>query len=183
MTTRPVGVEAIAEAAREAVPAPVEQLELLAPTRFAPGSQQHAEMVERTRRGRPLNARNIATRKAIEVVRRLFGDPMVESARQLLHTPESLAAELNCTKLEAFDRLEKIRADLRRFMYAPLAAVDGQGNVVAPTFNMMVGGAVQGADGRPPWVYEGGPIIEQNQALPAPANDVSDDAASDDEAT
>lgn len=181
--TAPAGVAAIAEAAAAAVPGELEQLELLPPTRFEPGSEEHARMIERVRRdraGRPPGARNLATRRVLEVVRRLFGDPVMESARQLLHTPETLAAELGCSKLEAFDRLERIRADLRTFMYARLAPVDGQGNAVAPRFELSIGGRLQGADGRPPWDYEGGPALEasaqetqQNQGLPSPANDMS----------
>lgn len=156
--TRAAGVEAIAEAVAERLEAPAEQLELLPPTRFDPSDSRHEALrasVQRDRAGRPPGARNIATRQAIEVARRLFGDPIIESARWASHTPESLAAELGCTKGEAFDRLERIRADLRRYMYAPLAAVDGEGNAVAPTLAVVIGGG-QGAvtvDGTliPPW--------------------------------
>lgn len=195
--TRPAAVAAIAEAAEGAAAVSAagagggggggEQLALLPPTQFGEGARRHRELAERVRRdraGRPPGARNLATRDVVEYVRKVFGDPMVESARWLGHTPQTLAAELGCTALEAFELLEGIRRDLRRFMYAPLAAVDGQGNVVPPSFTMVVGGAAQGADGRPPWVYAGGPVVEQetqqNQALPAPAPEPSHAGSSHD---
>jgi hypothetical protein len=188
MTTPSASRAAIAEAVAGAIAPAAEQFELLPPTRFEPGSQQHADFVERARRGRPLGARNVATRRAVELVRRIFGDPLIESARWLLHTPESLAAELDCSKLEAWDRLERVRADLRRFMYAPLAPVDGQGQAVAPVLNLEIGGRQAGAAGRPPWDYEGGPVLEhvaeteQNQSVSAPLEPVSNGAPSNGEA-
>lgn len=162
-----------------------EQLELLPPSRFAEGKPYHVEMVEAVRRhgaGRPPGARNIATRDAVAFIRRVIGDPMIESARWLSHTPETLARELRCTPIEAFDRLERIRADLRRFMYAPLAPVDGHGNAVVPRFELTIGGAVAGGPGRVPWDYEGGPQLvqetQQNQALLASPPVASQTAAS-----
>src|SRR5437899_11449811 len=105
MPSEIAGVRAVAEAAAGAVAHEAEQLELPPATRFEPGSIEHDKMVaevKRDRAGRPPGARNIATRDAITVVRRLFGDPMVERARVLLHTPASLARELGCSQLEAF---------------------------------------------------------------------------------
>lgn len=179
--TRPVVVDAIAEAAAAAIEAtpPAAQLELLPPTRFEEGDKQHQRVVASVRRdraGRPEGARNIATREAVEFVRRVFGDPLIESARWAMHTPKSLAIELGCTKLEAFDRLEDIRKDLRRFMYAPLAAVDGQGNAVSPTLAVVIGGAdgAVSVDGRPipPW-ERAATEIKQIQPVTPTTPDVS----------
>jgi hypothetical protein len=192
--TGSAGVRAIAGAARDAAidqaVAAAEQLELL-PSRFKPGTRAHAEAVAasaRRKAGRPVGALNLATRQRIELVQRLFGDPLMESARWLLHSPDAMARELGCTTLEAFDRQEEIRKDLRRFMYAPLAPVDGDGNAVAPTFNLTIGARRAGADGRAPWDYEGGPALDitpqetqQNQALPQPPDAVSHGAASHEE--
>jgi hypothetical protein len=69
------------------------------------------ERIARDRAGRPPGARNLATRDAIAFIRRVFGDPLVERARWLRHTPETLAAELQCSKLEALAR--KIRCEPR----------------------------------------------------------------------
>jgi hypothetical protein len=148
-----------------------DQLELLPPTRFAPGSWEHGELVERierARRGRPPGARNLATRDAIAFIRRLFGDPLVESARYLAHTPETLAAELHCTKLEAFNVLEKIRADLRTFIYPRMATVDSAGQAIPPTFNMIfaANGAPADSSGAKPWEMRGNAVpkyLQQNQ--------------------
>src|SRR3990172_2633839 len=92
--------------------------------------------------GRPPGAQNLVTRQAREFVRRVFGDPLIESARWLLHTPETLAKELNCTIADAFDRLEGIRRDLRPFFYAKLAPTDAEGRPVVPQFAMVIGDRV-----------------------------------------
>jgi len=166
MSTRPAIVTAIGEAAAAAAPAPDEQLELLPPTRFEPGDEQHGRMLEsvkRQRAGRPPGARNLATRDAVDLVRRLFGDPLVESARWLLHSPQSLARELHCTTLEAFDRQESIRSDVRRYCYAPLAAVDARGNAVPPALTVLIGGAERAVSGSgeelPPWERDQGKVV------------------------
>ena len=160
-------MRAIAGAAAAAAPAEAEQLDLLpfVPTRFEPGTQQHTEFVERVRRaGRPIGAKNLAQQRVVELVRRLFGDPLVERARWLLHSPQTLAAELECSKLEAFELQDKIRADMMRYCYAPLAATDAQGKPVAPVFQMVMGGAGSAGPGAPPWVYDGGPELEAHRA-------------------
>lgn len=171
MTTRPVLVEAITAAVEAAAPAPPEQLELLPPTRFKPGEDRHADMLESVRRqraGRPPGARNMATREATEFIRRMLGEPLVERARWLLHSPESLARELGCTKLEAYDRLVDGWDALARYMHAPLAAVDARGNAIPPALTVLIGGrelAISPAgEELPPWERDH-QEIEQNQAL------------------
>lgn len=137
-----------------------EQLELVpVPSRLADGrADQVRGLVEQHRRGRPIGARNLATRQALDFVRRVLGDPLIERARMAMHTPESLAILLGCTKLEAAQHLDGIRADLQRLFYAPLAPVDGDGNAVVPSFSMHIGGAPGAAGGAPgpdakPWDY------------------------------
>jgi hypothetical protein len=172
MTTRPASIDAIAAAAAKAIDGEAEQLDLLP----LPSGESRAiaveEAVKRARaRGRPAGAQNIATREMVEFIRRTIGDPMLDSARWTLHTPESLATMLGCTRLEAFDRLEKIRADLRRFVYAPKAPEDADGNAVMPTLVLELGGTRLGGSltERPPWEY----LNEQNQGLSEDAGDVS----------
>ncbi|KPG01798.1 hypothetical protein IP86_03030 [Rhodopseudomonas sp. AAP120] len=152
------------------------QFDLLPPTRFHPVDHEgeHRKMAERVatnRRGRPPGAQNKTTREMLDFVRKTIGDPLLESARWLLHTPESLAAELGCDVAEAFDRLEKIRSDLRPYFYAKQAPVDAQGKPV-PGLTMMFsgqGGPQIAADGtpRPPWLYlqDLDAPSEQNQRL------------------
>lgn len=177
------GSEALRDAVARAMgdqsaPAPVEQLDML-PTRFDPRIDpvDHGRQIEAARRhqrGRPPGARNKTTRDAIEFIQKTIGDPMVESARWLMHTPESLARELGCDKLEAFDRLEKIRADLRPYFYAKQAPVDHDGKPI-PGLTVQIGGqgaVLIGANGEelPPWLRSqeaprSGDQVEQNQRV------------------
>ena len=165
----------IAAAAAAAKPAPAEQLDLMPPMRGSMTDherQRVEEGVRHGRAGRPPGAANKSTREMLDFIRRVIGDPMLESARQLLHTPETLSIELGCTKGEAFDRLEKIRTDLRPYFYAKQAPVDTDGKPV-PGLTVEFHGqgtARIGADGAqlPPWLYlQGEPAShekdEQNQ--------------------
>ena len=161
------GGKAVLEELEAQAPAAAEQLELLPPTRFEAGSEEHGRLVEAVRRdraGRPPGARNLATRDMVAFVRRTIGDPFHESARLLLHSPATLAAELGCSKLEAFDRLERIRADLRPFMYARLAPIDASGAAVPPTFAMVFASSRSSpaiGAGEAPWLED----FKQNGAL------------------
>lgn len=144
-----------------------EQLDMLMPPTRA-GLTKHEQTrvetaIKHDRRGRPPGARNVATREMLDFVRKTMGDPLMERFRWALHTPETLSIVLGCTKLEAFDRIDKIRADLAGYFYAKQAQVDGQGNAVTPRLTMVFPGqsAPQiGADGAPqaPWLY-----IEETQ--------------------
>jgi hypothetical protein len=172
---------AIAEVIAAAAPAPaaIEQLELMPAMRPSLTDSQ-VERVETAikadRRGRPPGAQNKATREMLEFVRKLCGDPLERRFRYAMHTPETLAIELGCTKLEAFDRLDRMWSELARYFYAQLGQVDASGNAVAPRLTMVFPGQsapALGSDGsvRPPWMY-----IEQtqeNQALSAPEQNVS----------
>jgi hypothetical protein len=179
MLTGEAGRAMLEELEAQAAP-PAEQLELLPPTRFEVGSEEHGRLVEAVRRdraGRPPGARNLATRDMVALVRRTIGDPFHESARILLHSPATLAAELGCTKLEAFDRLERIRSDLRPFMYARLAPIDASGNAVPPTFAMVFGSSRSSPASsslEPPWLED----FKQNQALDGAAVPLSHDDVS-----
>jgi hypothetical protein len=132
------------------------------------------------RRGRPAGAQNLATRDMLDFCRRVFGDPVMRGFQWLEHTPETLAAVLGCTRLEAFDRLETIRKSLQPLFYANQAPVDAEGKAV-PFFALTVGGASSSAPGaKPPWLYDGGPTVEheENQSLSAPDPAQSHDAKS-----
>lgn len=179
------GKAAVAEviSAGAAEPA-IEQLDMLMPPTRASMTAAEERRVEasikRDRAGRPPGARNIATRQMLDFVRKTMGDPLMERFRWAMHTPESLSIELGCTKLEAFDRIDKIRADLARYFYAQLAQVDGAGQAVAPRLTMVFPGqsAPQiGADGAKlaPWLYLEGVSAEtqQNQPLLASPDGVS----------
>jgi hypothetical protein len=172
MTTRPVVVKAIAEIAAQQGESEAEQLDLL-PSRFEPGTPEHEEQRTHAKRGRPRGAGNIAQRDQVAFIRRAYGDPLDQMARWLLHSPDSLARELGCTKVHAFELQQRIREFLAQFMYARKAPVDGEGNAITPMFNMVIGGRSSAANDQPPWIYEGGPAIEQNQQVSEAEPDVS----------
>jgi hypothetical protein len=192
--TKKHAVEAVIAAAQRAEARadgkPVEQLELMPPSRFDPvdDERRHRAMndaVRRDRRGRPPGATNRATRDMLDFIRKTMGDPLLESARWAMHTPASLAAELGCTLAEAFDRLETIRRDLRPYFYAKQAPVDADGKPV-PGLTVEFHGqsAPQigpGGAPLPPWLYDQGPHaqLEQNQQLIDITPTVSDGAKSD----
>lgn len=171
--------DAVRAAADRAAGAEVEQLDLMPPSRFDQIDEpdQHTRMVEavkRDRAGRPPGAKNKTTRDMLDFVRKTIGDPMLESARWAMHTPETLARELGCTKAEAFDRLQKIRSDLLPFFYAKQAPVDADGKPVPGlTVEFQGQGTARiGADGHqlPPWLYQQGDPTpheksQQNQRL------------------
>lgn len=138
------------------------------------------------RPGRPAGAKNLVTRDMLEFVRRVFGDPVEGRARWLMYEPEQLAKVLGCTTAEAFDRQDRIRADLQRLYYAPKAPVDDDGKAVPwLTFQFGGQGAVSPgapANDRPPWEYDFDAHAEtqQNQALLEPAGTQSHDVRSHD---
>lgn len=155
------GVIAAAGAA-EAAGDGAEQLELLAPpTRPSLSDTQREQVaaaIRHDRRGRPPGARNKTTREMLDFVRKLCGDPMERRFRWAMHTPETLAIELGCSRYEAFQLLDRMWADLARYFYGQQAPVDGTGNAVVPRLTMVIGGqtaAQIGPNGavRPPWEY------------------------------
>lgn len=178
----------IEAAAADAAPSDAEQLDFLPiPTRASLTDSETARIdaaVKRDRAGRPKGARNKTTREMLDFVRKTMGDPLMRRFQYAEHTPESLAIELGCTRLEAFDRLDRMWAELARFFYAQQAPTDGQGNAVAPRLTVVFGGqnAPQigpGGAPRAPWMYlDGDPQpnaeMQQNQALLAPGKTVSD---------
>lgn len=179
------GVIAEAAAADATAIEPRETVQLdLIPTRFDPGDSRHEKLVEaikRDKRGRPPGAENITTRQMKAFVLKVFGDPLLKRFRWLEHTPETMAAELGCTKLEAWDRLDRLAAELSRLFYGTMAPVDGDGNAVVPRLTMTFGGHDAqpiGPDGqrRPPWKYldAHNDQTQQNQGLidvtPAPSH-------------
>jgi hypothetical protein len=158
MTT--LGGELTAAAAAAASAVEQQQLELLdyVPSRFQPESTERAELatqIKRDRAGRPPGSRNLMTRQMVDFIRKTIGDPLLERARWAMHTPESLAKELGCSKFDAFILLDKIRADLAPYMYPRMAPTDEHGNAVVPHFSMQVGVGTSsaGADDKPPWAY------------------------------
>lgn len=156
-----------------------EQLALLPVPMGNPRAKHLRHDVERRNQaGRPPGAVNKSTAQLREWLLARGVHPLQRMMEWMLHTPQSLAAELGCTQLEAFDRLRQLWADAAPFFAPRLQPTDDQGNAV-PFFQMVMGGnqvAIGSGASVPPWIYAGGPAplaIEQNQALSEPAEAVS----------
>jgi hypothetical protein len=172
------GKAAIAAVIAAAAAAPAaEQLELMPAMRPSltdkPGRARRGRDQARSPRPSAWRAEQKATREMLEFVRKLCGDPLERRFRYAMHTPETLAIELGCTKLEAFDRLEKHVERARAVLLRAARRRSTAGNSVAPRLTMVFPGQSapaigQDGLGQPPWMY-----IEQNQALASARNDVS----------
>jgi len=127
--------------------------------------------IEHAKRGRPPGAVNKSTAELRRYLLARGVNPLSALMQWAMHTPESLAAELGCTKLEAFDRLRAVWEGLAPYFMPKMVPVDNQGRAV-PFFAMNFGlfGAAPAQGGKAPWTYL---ESEQNQALPAPSDDVS----------
>lgn len=110
---------------------PDEQLELLQPrTRFS-GARARAirATVEREGRvGRPPGAANLATEEWRKFLFSKGVSPLVAMARYAMMPPDLLAQELGCSKLEAFDRWQRLQEALAPYLHQQMPrAVDVQG--------------------------------------------------------
>lgn len=146
------------EAAREAAAGAQDDLFSL-PTRYAgdlADVQREKARNQASARGvgRPPGAQNKATRDMRDFLRARGFDPLVWMVRWAQHTPETLAAELRCSSLDAFDRLHRLHAEMAGYFYGRMLPVASDGRE-PPTFVMVVpAAAAQLAGGeRPPWEY------------------------------
>ena len=103
-----------------------EALELFpAPTRFSGGRATHLQLALRARNGpgRPAGAQNLGTKEFREYLLGRGVSPLQRIMEWSMHTPTSLAAELQCSRLEAFDRLKDLWSELAPFLHQrmPLA--------------------------------------------------------------
>jgi len=171
----------VAEAVREAqatLPAPAEQLDLLAASQRPAaerlswdGDKLAAEVARTGKAGRPKGAQNLSTRELKDwIVRLLGGTPQERLARWAMLEPEELAKRLGCSVADAFDRQVKILEGLGPYLMAKMVPVDNEGNAV-PFIQLVSGGQVQGANGDVPWAR----FLRQAQAEPI---DVTPEAGS-----
>lgn len=165
--------EAVAAAAAEVADlhaaAEGEQVEMFAlPTRFVGAeADEQAARVERARgkAGRPPGAVNRSTALLRDYLLARGVSPLEQMFRWALHTPETLAAELDCSKKEAFLHLRQLWADLAPYLHARQAPVDDTGKPV-PIFNLQFGAtggdmaAQIGTGSVPPWGYLEGEAVE-----------------------
>lgn len=162
---------------KEAIPAAPEpeQFDLLAfrPSgeRLVNDEQVKAEVARTARSGpgRPKGAQNVGTRELKQFICTLLGGrtPVDVRARWLMLEPEELAKRLGCTKAEAFDRQDRIAADLSRYFIAPMAQTDAEGRAV-PIMQLVFGNRTMGADGRAPWLDSFEPVEDAETVEPSP---------------
>lgn len=107
----------------------------------------------RRRPGRPKGSEGQTTKEFRDYLLRRGVDPAESMMRDLSLPLEAFAALLGCSKLEAWDRRQRLRESLRKMFYPDLAATDDAGNAVIPSFFIQVGGQTLDASGRelPPW--------------------------------
>lgn len=131
-------------------------------------------------RGRPPGATNKATKAMREYLLGRGINPLQAMMQWALHTPTSLAAEIGCTRLEAFDRLKDLWAELAPFFAAKMVPVDDEGRPL-PFFQFNFAGTAMaarpGASAEPPWITALRQL-EENQGLKDVTPQVSHGATS-----
>ena len=159
-------------AAERAAAEPV-QLSMLPLPIGNPRAKHLRHQVDRRREaGRPPGATNIDTRMLREWLLKRGVHPLQQLFVWAQHTPQSLAAELGCSQVEAFSQLRQLWADLTPYLAPRLAPVDDQGRAVVPWLNFTVGGRTLTLEGGvAPWTLRERARLEvlENQ----PVNDVS----------
>src|SRR3989304_877895 len=96
-----------------------EALELFpAPTRFSGGRATHLQLALRARNGpgRPAGAPNLGPKEFPHNPLGRGVAPLQRIMEWSMHTPTSLAAELQCSRLEAFDRLKDLWSEVAPFL-------------------------------------------------------------------
>lgn len=144
---------------RDQVIAGGDQLELLnPPTRFhGKDAKAQASKIARAhdgRGGRPAGSQNKTTMALREYLLARGANPLMQLVRWGMHTPETLAKELRCDKLEAFRELRLLWEGAAPYFDTKLAPTTADGRPV-PQFTLIVAGkevVVKG--GMPPWLQD-----------------------------
>ncbi len=125
------------------------------PTRFLGARADAARAAGAAHRaGRPAGAVNKSTAALRRYLLARGVHPLQALMQWALHTPESLAQELGCTRLEAFREWKALQAELAPYFAARVVPTDESGNAV-PFFVMQVGASASiGTPGAvsPPWL-------------------------------
>jgi hypothetical protein len=105
---------------------PAEQLELMAvPTRFTGARADALQLALRHRHGagRPPGAQNLGTKEFREYLLGRGVSPLQQMMQWAMHTPTSLAAELQCSRIEAMKLLKDLWGELAPYLHQrmPLA--------------------------------------------------------------
>lgn len=127
------------------------------------------------RAGRPKGAENLSGRQLRAMIDHAAGgNVLLQRARWLQLEPEAMALRLGVSVAEAFDRQDRIRAELARYVAPMLAPTDDQGRAVVPILMQVStapGARAEAGADAPPWAdYAGLDAatiidIEENQGL------------------
>lgn len=160
---------AAGDLAQQRAAAAPEQLTMLPVPIGNPRAKHLRRDVDRKREaGRPPGATNISTRELREWLLRRGIHPLQQLFLWAQHTPQSLAAELGCSQLEAYNQLRQSWADLLPYLAPKMAPVDPLGNVVTPFVQFNVGGHQVIAQGQQtPWEWREQRVkfTQQNQMV------------------
>lgn len=106
-------------------------------------------VVGSARIGRPLGSRNKATAAMVAYLRRNYADPLEGMAATLTRAVGELAAELECSKLEAFALQATAMRDLAPYIYAKVPAnmkLEGEGHFTLTIGDEVAPGQVEEDD-------------------------------------
>ena len=144
---------------RDLAAAAGDQLELLnPPTRFhGKDAKAQAAKIDRAhagRGGRPAGSQNKSTMALREYLLARGANPLMQLVRWGMNTPETLAKELGCDKLEAFRELRLLWEGAAPYFDTKLAPTTQDGRPV-PQFALYVAGKqVNIGGGLPPWLQD-----------------------------
>lgn len=148
--------DAIKQAKREAAREVVERQGSLfgAPVPDPDGVGDLAEGAEAPRgRGRPPGSRNKATDEWVRFLSTRYPSPLIGLAEVACASPHDLAAEMQCSPLEALDRIQQARRDLAPYLHQKLPQaieLPGGENLMTLVFNLGSGGSSAAIEAGPP---------------------------------
>ena len=96
--------------------------------------------------GRPPGARNRTTAAMVAYLRRNYADPLEAMASTFTRTVGDLAAELGCTKEDAYKLQQQAARDLAPYMYAKIPAnmkLEGEGHFTLTIGDEVAPGSVE----------------------------------------
>lgn len=141
--------------ARDRAAAEGEQLSMLAVPIGNPRAKHLRAAVERRNKaGRPPGAVNKSAKELREYLLARGVHPLQRMMEFMLHSPQSLAVELNCSMLEAALFLRELWKDAAPYFAPKLVPTDTEGREL-PFFQMIVGGQhahLAAGEGGVPWL-------------------------------
>lgn len=136
------------------------------------------EIERRQGPGRPPGAQNLTTREFRNWLLGKGISPLSSLMRYAIIPPDMLAAELGCSRVEAFREWRILQTELAPYLHAKLAFVDDAGQAVPFIQFIVAGQAITVNSGETPWQAREriAREMQQNQgfsALPPPQSHVA----------